>query len=243
MRKLSWPAILLLHFIVSTAAAAKLSDSMTGAKDEATAERPADKPATTRDLMQTESPPQKARQNRSERKRQEKRTEGGSTIATGKFQIEVVKPYTTYTVKVDPSDASDPVSNDDHAEVGVRFTYVKLRRKKIGWGLGAGYFEYGGGSVSGTLRADALASYSFSSRLYLLFGAHIQKFLNSETAQIIDLGLGPQIALGYQFTRKFGIKLGYYYTVFNEKQLEVLGQTVKINTTLNSPEASVYFSF
>lgn len=154
------------------------------------------------------------------------------------YQLELVKPYTTYDFQVEPSGGADPLSNNSHAEWGIRFTYAGRKKNKFGYFLSASYLEYGG-SNSNSLRLEGGGSYTFSKHLFSLAGIHVHKFLNADTAQIIDLGIGANALLGMQITQEFGIKVGYTYTKFLEK--EYLGR--KINITLLSPEIGLYWSF
>ncbi|OQW47234.1 MAG: hypothetical protein A4S09_15690 [Proteobacteria bacterium SG_bin7] len=153
------------------------------------------------------------------------------------YQLEFVKPYTTYEIQKEPSGGTNPVSSS-HTERGIRFTYAPLKKKTLGYFFAVAYLEYGG-SNSNSLRLESGGSYTFSKLLYSLVGVQLHKFLNAETAQIIDLGYGVQALLGFQITQQFGVKLGYTYTKFIEKEF---GGS-KINTTFLSPEIGVYWAF
>ncbi len=154
------------------------------------------------------------------------------------FQLEIVKPYTTYEFQIEPSGGTNPLSNISHSEWGIRFSYAPLKKNKFTYFFSASYLEYGG-SDSNSLRLENGGSYTFSKLLYTSVGVHLHKFLNADTAQIIDLGFGAQVLLGLQVTPQFGMKLGYTYTKFAEK--EYLG--FKMNISLLSPEIGFYWSF
>ncbi len=160
-----------------------------------------------------------------------------------KFQLELVKPFTTYQVTVSPSGGTQSLTNDSNSEIGVRFTYAKIRDERFGYSASGAYLEYGGGSTSGSLRFEAAGTYGFSNLIYTLYGLHLQKFVNAETAEVIDLGFGAQIVFGIQATRNFGFKVAYYYTMFTEKELNVLGTVYTVKTNFQAPELAIYWSF
>ena len=167
--------------------------------------------------------------------RHERRREKGRI---NEYQLEFVKPYTTYQVHSEPAGLGDVLSNNSHAEWGLRFTYAPFKKRSMSYFFSAAYLEYGG-SNSSSLRIEGGGAYTFSKLLYAFFGLQLQKFLNSETAQMIDLGYGVQGLVGMQISQQFGVKLGYTYTKFIEKEYF----NYKINTSLLSPEIGLYWSF
>lgn len=123
--------------------------------------------------------------------------------------------------------------------VGVSLGYAHLPIQAAGFTVGASYMNiHEGTSDSGQARLDGNLAVAINQLFHIKGGANISKIVKSEAANEWDPGLGFQVGAGLQFSRTFGMDLGY--TIMNQSST-INGY--KITAQLTGLELGVHATF
>lgn len=125
------------------------------------------------------------------------------------IRVSLVKSMLDAEVKASVGGNSISVKDTLDEAHGLAVGYASLPVQAIGWTANVTYIEVkNDGSNGNVIRADGNAAYAISSLVNFKGGLNLSKMTGSGTEDFKP-AIGMQASVGLQFTKNFGLDLGY----------------------------------
>lgn len=157
-------------------------------------------------------------------------------IASEGFRLAILKPFMNLDVKISGTGESDSSKIDD--TLGFSVGYANLPVQDLGWTTNLAYLDMrNNGGSAGMARLDGNLAYAFKPMVNIKGGLNVSKMVSGALTQL-NVGIGFQAGVGFQFTQNFGIDAGYSQM---NQSLSSGGQTATIRES--GPEIGLNATF